>query len=274
MSETSLMSKVAQVSELREQGFVVARGMIPEARVNALRDVSERQLTAAQTPLELEADLRYPGAPCSRHTPGGYTVRRLLNAYERGPLFAKCATLPEIREWMMVYFGEKPYLSRSHHNSIMTKHPAYGSLTGWHRDARYWSFERDDLVSVWIALGKETVENGALWFVPRSHRLDLTAECFDDAKFLNADMPENRELLGTAVSPELEPGDVVFFHCKTLHSAGRNLTDHVKYSLVYTYRGESNAPLPETRSASMPDVALAWYSTNLRNRTHEELSCN
>jgi phytanoyl-CoA hydroxylase len=30
----------------------------------------------------------------------------------------------------------------------------------------------------------------------------------------------------------------------------------VKFSLVYTYRGASNLPLPGTRSASMEDVPL------------------
>jgi phytanoyl-CoA hydroxylase len=58
------------------------------------------------------------------------------------------------------------------------------------------------------------------------------------------------------VSPALEPGDVVFFHCNTLHSAGKNLTDQVKFSLVFTYRGASNAALPGTRSASKPEVPL------------------
>lgn len=139
---------------------------------------------------------------------------------------------------------------------MMTKHPAYGSLTGWHRDARYWSFERDDLVSSWLALGTETVRNGGLWFVPGSHAMTFTSERFDSQKFFRADLPENEVLLRMAVSPELEPGDVVFFHCNTLHSAGQNLSDDVKFSLVFTYHGTSNSPLPGTRSASKPEVAL------------------
>jgi phytanoyl-CoA hydroxylase len=139
---------------------------------------------------------------------------------------------------------------------MMTKHPAYGSLTGWHRDARYWSFERDDLVSVWLALGSETVDNGALWLVPQSHSATFTSERFDAAKFFRADLPENQALIQTAVSPELKAGDVVFFHCNTLHSAGKNLSDAVKFSLVYTYHGASNVPLPGSRSASKPEVAF------------------
>jgi phytanoyl-CoA hydroxylase len=133
-------------------------------------------------------------------------VRRLLDAYARHPRFAEWATAPEIRGWMETYFGEEPRLSRAHHNCMMTKHPAYGSLTGWHRDARYWSFERDDLVSVWLALGSETVDNGALWLVPQSHTATFTSDRFDDAKFFRSDLPENQALIQTAASPELKTG--------------------------------------------------------------------
>jgi phytanoyl-CoA hydroxylase len=249
-------SKKEQVEMLRKQGFVVVRGLVSPARCAELKAVALQQLAEPAQPLEYEADLRYPGAPESKHAPGGHTVRRLLDAYARHALFRDWAVAPEIRGWMELYFGEAPRLSRAHHNCVMTKHPTYGSLTGWHRDARYWSFERDDLVSTWLALGNETVENGALWFVPGSHDATFTSESFDAAKFFRADLPANEALIRTAVSPALEPGDVVFFHCNTLHSAGRNETDDVKFSLVFTYHGASNPPLPGTRSAGKPDVAF------------------
>ncbi|MGD0490206.1 MAG: phytanoyl-CoA dioxygenase family protein, partial [Steroidobacteraceae bacterium] len=66
----------------------------------------------------------------------------------------------------------------------------------------------------------------------------------------------NGEIIRTAVSPRLAPGDAIFFHCNTLHSAGKNLSDAVKFSLVYTYHGRSNAPRAGTRSASRPEVEL------------------
>ena len=249
-------SKKEQVQALREHGFVVVPGLVSPERCAAIKAHAEQQLREAAQPLEYEADLRYPGAPDSKHAPGGHTVRRLLDAYARDALMREWAGSPEVRGWMELYFGETPHLSRAHHNCMMTKHPAYGSLTGWHRDARYWSFERDDLVSTWLALGPEFVENGALWFVPRSHDMTFTSERFDAEKFFRADLPENEAIISTAVSPKLQTGDVVFFHCNTLHSAGRNQTDDVKFSLVFTYHGASNVPLPGTRSASKPEVVL------------------
>ncbi|MDE1181441.1 phytanoyl-CoA dioxygenase family protein [Paraburkholderia sp.] len=252
----SIHSKKEQIHELQQKGFVVVPGLVSPERCAELKQLAQQQLVEAAAPIEFEADLRYPGAPESKHAPGGHTVRRLLSAYSRSPQFSQWATAPEIRGWMELYFGEEPRLSLAHHNCMMTKHPAYGSLTGWHRDVRYWSFERDDLVSVWLALGSETVDNGALWFVPGSHSAHFTSERFDEAKFFRSDLPENQAMIQTAVSPELKTGDVVFFHCNTLHSAGKNLSDDVKFSLVYTYHGASNVPLPGSRSASKPEVAF------------------
>jgi phytanoyl-CoA hydroxylase len=245
-----------QIEALREHGYVVVPRFVSQGALTQLNETAREQLRARGSPLELEADLRYPGAPRSRADAGGGTVRRLLDAYARDPIFAEWAVTPGVREWMESYFGEPVLMSRAHHNCLMTKHPQYGSLTGWHRDIRYWSFQREDLVSVWLALGEETADNGALWLVPGSHRMTFGAERFDEAKFFRAEHEDNGVIIRKAVSPRLAPGDALFFHCNTLHSAGKNLSDAVKFSLVYTYHGRSNAPLAGTRSASKPEVGL------------------
>ena len=64
-------------------------------------------------------------------------------------------------------------------------------------------------------------------------------------------------MLAHSVHAELEPGDVLFFHCRLLHSAGWNRTAETKLSLVYTYHAADNRPLPDTRSASLPSIAVA-----------------
>jgi phytanoyl-CoA hydroxylase len=249
-------AREAQIAQLRDQGFVVVPRFIAGGELTALNGLARAQLAARADPLEYEADLRYPGAPPSRAAAGGETVRRLLDAYARDPLFAAQATARGLRDWMEGYFGDRVLMSRAHHNCLMTKHPRYGSLTGWHRDMRYWSFAREDLVSVWLALGAEEVDNGALWFVPGSQRGVFDASRFDDAKFFRADLPENAKLIDGMESPRLEPGDAVFFHCNTLHSAGQNRSDAVKFSLVFTYHAADNAPTTGSRSASLPEILL------------------
>ncbi|MEP6884019.1 MAG: phytanoyl-CoA dioxygenase family protein [Gammaproteobacteria bacterium] len=254
MNRTS--GQYSQLEALRDIGYVVVPQFVPPAALTQLNLAARAQLAARAVPIEFETDLQYPGAPASRTAAGGDTVRRLLDAYERDPAFAEWGGAPAVRAWMESYFGEGVLMSRAHHNCLMTKHPRYGSLTKWHRDIRYWSFEREDLVSIWFAFGVEHAENGGLWFVPGSHRLEFEADRFDDARFFRADRADNTEVLLTAESPRLAPGDAVFFHCKTLHSAGQNQSSQVKFSLVYTYHGRSNAPKRGTRSASKAEVAL------------------
>ncbi|WP_459615892.1 phytanoyl-CoA dioxygenase family protein [Bordetella sp. 2513F-2] len=249
----------AQIATLREQGFVVVPGFASAQEVQALRNLAQRHLDAAVAPLEYEADLRYPGAPASREAEGGLTVRRLLDAYGRDGRFRQWATSPRIREWLRAYYGPActPVLSTAHHNCVMTKHPSYGSQTGWHQDIRYWSFSDDDLVSSWLALGHESAANGGLFFVPGSHAARFAPAQFDADKFFRADVAENRAWIERAVCPELAPGDVVFFHCRTLHAARGNASDQVKFSLVHTYHADTCRPVPGTRSAGKPEVPLA-----------------
>lgn len=253
----SISSVADLVTTLREQGFVVARNLASPDEVQALRAAAVLDLAQTTAPVEYEADLRYPGAPASRQADGGLTVRRLLDAYGRGPLFRQWATHPAIAQVLRAYYGGRtPVLSTVHHNCIMTKHPMYGSLTGWHQDVRYWSFSDTDLVSCWLALGAEQSNNGGLFFVPRSHRAAYEPRQFDGQKFFRDDLPENQFEIANAISPDLAPGDVVFFHCRTLHAAQQNRSGQVKLSLVHTYHPDDCHALPDTRSASRAGVAL------------------
>ena len=221
-----------------------------------MRASAERDLAAAVPPVEYEADTQYPGAPQSLEAPGGRTVRRLLQAYARDAGFRDWATAAPIVERLKQLLGPQIALSQAHHNCVMTKDPAWSSLTSWHRDIRYWSFQRPELVSVWLALGEEREDNGCLLLLPGSHAMDFDAARLDDAQFLRTDVAENAALLKTQVCAQLNPGDALFFHCRLFHAAGHNRTAQTKFSAVFTYRALDNPPLPGSRSAGLPDVSL------------------
>jgi phytanoyl-CoA hydroxylase len=239
-----------------EAGFVVVPQLASAQRVRKLREAALAQLAAGAGPVEYEADLHYPGASPARDAPGGTTVRRLLQAYARDSTFRDWATASEIAARLEQILGPGVMLSQAHHNCVMTKHPRYSSETGWHQDIRYWSFERPELVSVWLALGREFPDNGCLSFLPGTHAMAFPADRLDDALFLRTDVALNEVRIATRVTPVLEPGDAVFFHCRTLHAAGSNRTSETKLSLVFTYHAADNHPLPGTRSASLPAIAL------------------
>lgn len=242
-------------------GYLVVRGLCPEATRERLLEVSAEHLNPVLGPVEYEADVGYPGSPENRLVEGGNTPRRLLNAYSRDAAFRDWSTGAEVGEQLRAIFNtefghENVQLSQCHHNCLMTKHSGYSSATLWHQDIRYWSFDRPELVSVWLALGAENEKNGALKVIPGSHRLELDRGRLDSALFLRTELAENQKLLASAKSVPLEPGDVLFFHCRLFHAAGMNLTEQVKQSLVFTYHAADNRPIPETRSALLPSIPL------------------
>jgi phytanoyl-CoA hydroxylase len=237
-------------------GLCVLRSLATPARVSELREISMTHLAANIGPAEYEADLHYPGAPASREAPGGATTRRLLQAYARHPAFQDWASSPEVVAPLRQLIGPVLMVSQAHHNCVMTKQPRYSSSTGWHQDIRYWSFDRPELVSVWLALGREFPDNGCLSFLPGTHLMEVGRERLDDGLFLREDLPQNEAPISKRVTPSLEPGDAVFFHCRTFHAAGNNRSDKVKLSLVFTYHAADNRPLPGTRSASLPSVSM------------------
>ena len=244
------------IAEFRDTGLLVVPGLAPRARVRELRELAEADLAGNPSPAEFEADLHYPGAPASREAPGGSTTRRLLQASTRHPAFRAWACCPEVVTPLRQLLAPEIMLSRTHHNCVMTKQPRFSSVTGWHQDIRYWSFQRPELISVWLALGREIPENGCLSFLPGTHAMELSRDQLDEGMFLREDLVENQKLIADRVAPALEPGDVVFFHCRTFHAAGSNRTDEVKLSLVFSYHAADNLPLPGTRSASLPPVAV------------------
>jgi len=237
-------------------GYVVVKGMVDAADCAGLRRTVETALKPLLGAAEFEADVGYPGAPAGLDASGGRTPRRLLFAASRFQRLRDWAVSTQMHSALVPLLGDAAVLSQCHHNCVMTKYPGYSSATLWHQDIRYWSFDRPELVSVWLALGQETVRNGALKIIPGSHRLELDRGRFDRDLFLRPDLKENKALIRKSRDVVLEPGDVLFFHCRAIHAAGKNRTDDVKLSCVFTYHAADNHPIPGTRSDRYPGLCL------------------
>jgi len=247
----------AAAAAFAADGYLVLPGFLAPTACDSLADEIRRSLHPVLGPAEFEAEVGYPGAPIDRNAPGGDTPRRLLHAYSRFTALRALATGEAVGRNLRALIGtEQVMLSQCHHNCVMTKAPGFSSVTLWHQDARYWSFERPELVSLWLALGDETADNGALQVIPGSHLLDLAVAQLDEAKFLRDDLPANRALIAQARTVQLLKGDLLLFHCRTLHAAGRNLTSQVKLSCVFTYHAADNHPLPGSRSARYASIPL------------------
>jgi ectoine hydroxylase-related dioxygenase (phytanoyl-CoA dioxygenase family) len=125
--------------------------------------------------------------------------------------------------------------ARFFHEHVLVKEPGASERTPWHHDQPYYCVDGDQNVSMWIALDPVAAASG-LRFVAGSHRWD---RWFIPRKFIDhtpyADESDRYELLPDIdaliaehpdeyriVSFDVEPGDVVAFHYRTLHDAPGN----------------------------------------------------
>lgn len=253
-----------QLSQFQTDGFLLLPQFAKAEHCDTIRDIALAHLRHKVPPVETEYEYEAKSKEEREKTVGTgvphfvkeVSVRRLRQVHERDIVFREWMENEAIRPILHQVLGETPVITLAHHNSIMTKMPHTSTQTRWHQDFRYWHFENDNLVSVWLALESENDQNGVLEFIPGSHRMHFLAEQFDEKEYFLEDSPENRELIETKTSHALQKGDVVLFHCKLLHRANKNMTDSPKISFVYTVKGKSNKALPGTRSALFDEIEL------------------
>lgn len=247
---------LAQIQQFKIDGYLILPGMLDQLERAKLRALTDSHLQQRIEPFELEAEVKYPGAPSSIDATGGTTIRRLQQAYQRDKLFSQIAQRDDITQSVQQILNSTAlFLNPNHHNCVMTKQPEFSSETLWHRDTRYWNFNNKYLVNAWFALGDEKPENGAMKVLPGSHRWEVQDEALDEAQFLKLDHPDNQGRLETQRLLSLNAGDLLLFSAHCFHAAGKNRTDQAKYSLVFTYHGQRTHAI-QGRSIERPPIKI------------------
>jgi len=230
-----------QLKQFNEDGFLILKDFADPVLCEEILNSAKDHLIKKVAPIESEAE--YLEAKTD-----SLTIRRLRQVFDREDVFKAWMTHEKMKPILEQVLGENPVLVLAHHNSIMTKMPKQSSRTSWHQDFRYWNYTTSDMVSVWLSLDDETLSNGLLEFIPQSHKLDFDKSRFDKRSNFLDEHEENKQLIKTAVHSNLQKGDVVLFHCKTLHHANKNTTSKEKISFVYTVRACENKPQKDTIS--------------------------
>jgi phytanoyl-CoA hydroxylase len=214
-------------------------------------DIAHIHLQDKREPIELESE--YIGKSTNELK---QSVRRLRQVYDRDSVFKEWMHYPKIRPILKSLLNDKISIILAHHNSIMTKLPQTSTQTSWHQDIRYWNYQDNNLLSVWLALDREDKTNGVLEFIPNSHNIIFDKSQFEDKEYFSSSNPKNEALIKTKISNTLNKGDVVIFHSKLLHRANKNTSKKAKISFVYTVKTQSNKALENTRSAGYREIIL------------------
>jgi ectoine hydroxylase-related dioxygenase (phytanoyl-CoA dioxygenase family) len=165
------------------------------------------------------------------------------------------------------------------HDHVLVKEPGTAKATPWHQDAPYYFVGGEQNVSFWVPV--DPVREATLRCVAGSHRwpkLVLPVRWLSDESFY-ADSDAYMPLPDPDAAPdryrvlewEMQPGDAVAFHYRTLHGARGNFTTERRraFSLrfvgddaVYATRpGRTSPPFPGHDMKPGQRLREDWFPT-------------
>ncbi len=213
----------AQVRAFDEDGFVVVDGLLTADELDryavlVAEAVADRQADDARS---LAEKSRYEQSfqQCINLWEDHPEVRPLTFHPRLGQAAAELLQVDAVRLW---------------HDQALFKEPG-GRLTDAHQDQPYWPIAEPTTLTAWIPFDGSTLDNGAMGYVPGSHRIGLR-------RFVNIfygevpDLLADPELAGTEPRyVEVPRGSVAFHHGLTAHLARPNVTISTRrvHTIIY-----------------------------------------
>jgi hypothetical protein len=132
-------------------------------------------------------------------------------------------------------------------DQMFVKEPGTRERTAFHQDATYFEIEGDKCCVLWIPVDPVTLETGAMMYVRGSHR---DGKLYAPNVFVSQTplpgaqgepVPDIEGHMGDydIVHFDVEPGDVIVHHYRTVHGAGGNLSRYqVRRAASLRYCGD------------------------------------
>ena len=219
----------AERDAYRREGFLVVRGLVPDAVLDAAERGMQRFYAG-------EVDRPFPGRTrfdSFDWTPqDGEVLRKNDYASRMVDELATLATHPGIAAFAACLAGADGI--RLWHDQLLFKPPTprhdqsvTAGNVGWHTDRQYWrTCSSSEMLTCWVPFHDCNAAMGGVSFLPGSHREAVTERLdFFDQDLSTLDSAD-------AVVPELKRGDVTFHHCRTVHGSGPNLSDAPRRSMA------------------------------------------
>ena len=197
----------------------------------------------------------------------------------------------------MAWFQRSPaHCSRSEHvnffgDQIFIKEPGTRERTAFHQDASYFDIEGDQCCVMWIPVDPVTAQTGGMMYVRGSHR---QGQLYAPNVFVShtplpgsegerlpniEDHPDDFDI----VQFDVEPGDILVHHYKTIHGAGGNSSRYqVRRAASLRYCGDDirfkarpgtprqlhhSTQLRDGEPLSGPDFPIVWRRDRSQDRS-------
>lgn len=231
------------VSQYRQQGYTVARSLIPTADLLRIRmrlmDLLEGGHSWPPDHFQILDPTRF------RNSKGGPVPVGVQRPARCEQVFRDIAEHPRLEQAMSQLLGGPVELFT---DQALIKGPQIGGQSFYHQDSYYWKIAPEKGCNAWIALDAVGAEASALAIMPKSHEgWELTPHeayydtpTFHSAKTGQAFTRWRIPLTAVDFAPEqlltMAPGDVAFFTNYTWHRSEPNNSGSHKCAYAVAYQ--------------------------------------
>ena len=223
------------IEDFQRDGAVVVRGLFNDAELTLIAQ-------------GIEQNMAEPGPYAAENTTGKDTGRFFDDYvnWQRIEPFERIVRESQAAQVAARLMGSTS--AQFFHDHVLVKEPGTSKPTPWHQDAPYYFVDGQQLVSLWAPL--EPVKEATLRLVAGSHKWDklvwptrwLKEDDFYDPElretYLDVPDPDAQPDCYQVLEWQLEPGDAVFFHYRTLHGARGNSTDKRRRAFSMRWLGD------------------------------------
>lgn len=214
----------------REQGYWISPAIVPDE----VLDAAERGMRRFYAG---DHDRALPDLPATRgwQRSDGDVLRKNDYASLQMDELAALVRHPAIGSTAAALSGAAGI--RLWHDQLLYKpvdQSGAAARVGWHTDRQYWqACSSDEMLTAWVGFHDVDETNGAVSFLPGSHRWDIAGLDFfsQDADALNAAITA-QGFDPTPFVPRMRRGQVSFHHCRTVHGSSANRGAEPRRSLA------------------------------------------
>ncbi len=224
---TSSILSEKEISDYRQNGYIVPSFTLPAHMVNALQ-------TTLQQLIDANPGVR-PEKLVSAHIEG-----KNDDGVIGSSRFLELAMYPPLIDMVSQVIGGNIALWGC---QVFCKPPADGYATPWHQDGQYWPIRPLATCTVWIALEPSLRKNGCLRVIPGSHKNKvLHPHLHEDRSELTLNQSINADCFDPATAHDLEllPGQMSLHDVYMIHGANANTSDLRRTGVAIRYMPTSS----------------------------------
>ncbi len=213
-------------NQYADSGFVVVPGLFD--RKTAKQMVEHYMVMRAEGPKPGDS-----GGTLDQPDDPNHKYPRMINMHNWDELTERWAMQTDLLSAVEGLIDDTPVLRQT---MIYFKPPG-GRGQGLHQDQQYITI--DPLIGVWVALDESDAAVGQMTVVPGSHKLGLLPVEAADTSVSFTNVQSAMPIGVQEVGVDMQPGDALFFHGKTIHGSYMNATaERWRRSFICHYVGE------------------------------------